>query len=245
MDKDTLIVGDLSGQQLVKYTIDAAARTCTGQVMDLGYYVHSVSCSEDEKVYVTEYGRGNVKVRVYNVNTGHKEVWYTNIMSEVDKVPISLNNELIVISSGNLSYVYNNDQAFLYKVSHPQVIDFFRQTYVTDTGVLWGAGYTGEEGVFIMNLLTNDTLISKEGIVRPDSVSGSKNGYVYVTDRNRADVGVYSPDGTFLHDLHIDPKVAGGGLYFSGAVRLSYDEALIAFNTGNKETPVAVYKIHH
>ena len=243
MDKDTLIIADFNGQQLVKYTVNTTARTCTGEVMDSGYYVYSLSCSEDGKVYVTELTRGklNINVTVYDVNTGDKEVWDTNVLSETDEVDISLNSEFIVISSGNSSYVYNRDRVFQYKVTHHKVKRFFRQTYVTDTSVFWGAEVNGGEGVFIMNLLTNDTQISKE--FRPEAVAGSKKGYVYVTDVNRRDVGVYSPDGTFLHNIYVDP-IVGGDLFYSAAVKLSVDEALIAFSTGNRATPVAVYKTH-
>ena len=84
--------------------------------------------------------------------------------------------------------------------------------------------------------------LSKEGIVKPEAVSGTKDGYVYATDYNRADVRVYLPNGTFLHDLQIDPPAGGGCLWYSVAIRLSDDDELIAFNPWNRDTPVAVYK---
>ena len=52
--KDTLIVGDWGLKQLVKYTIHTEARTCTGEVMDSGYQVQSLSCSQEGQVFVTE-----------------------------------------------------------------------------------------------------------------------------------------------------------------------------------------------
>ena len=240
MDKDTLIVADCYGYQLVKYTVNTMARTCTGEVMDSGYKVYSVSCSEDGRVYATEYKIGNIVVRVYNVNTGLSEVWDTKVQSQDGVNAISMNNELIIISSGHLSYVYNKDRFFLYTLTHHQLSYYFRQTYVTDRDVFWGAEFTGGEGVFIMNLLTNDTVISTDGIVKPEAVSGTR--FVYVTDVNHTDVGVYSPDGTFLHYLQIDPPEGGGGLWYSGIIRPSDNEALIAFSTWNIYSPIAVYK---
>ena len=242
MDKDTLIVANYQGEKLVKYTINTAARTCTGEVMDSGYKAYHLSCSEDGKVYVTELESGNIIIRVYDENTGHKEVWDTKIQSENNRPVISLNNELIIISTGSLSYVFSKDRVFQYKLTHHQLSKYFRQTYLTDTGVFWGAEVNGGKGAFITNLLTNDTVISKD--VKTEAVAGTRKGYVYVTDYNRADVGVYSLNGTFLNHLQIDPPVGGGQLFYSGAVRLSDDEALIAFSTWNGETPIAVYKTH-
>ena len=240
MDKDTLIVGDHIGQQLVKYTVNTAARTCKGEVMDSGYQPYSVSCSEDGKVYVTDNVKRNI-LKIYDVKTGDKEEW--EIKEKPEYYPIiSMNNEFIVISSGRFSYVYDKDRVFLYKLTHHQVSQYLRTTYVTDTSVFWGAEANGGKGVVIMNLLTNDTKMSKE--FTPEGVAGTKKGYVYVTDSNRDDVGVYSRDGTFLNHLQIDPPVTAGILMFSGAVRLSDDDALIAFSNWIRDTPIAVYKTH-
>ena len=242
MDQDTLIVADYQGRQLVKYTIDRVTRTCTGQVLDSGYRVRSVSCSQGGLVFVTEQTTGVVMVRIYNVSTGHREVWNTNINSQSDWVHVSLSAEFLVLSADNVSYVYNKDRVLLYNVTHHQVSRWFFQTYVTDTGVFWGT--TGVYKLLIMDLHTKDSKLSTEGIVRAYSVSGTRNGYVYVTYVNRADVGVYSADGTFLHHLQIDPPAGGGRLHYSGAISLSHTEGLIAFSTWNRTTPIAVYKTH-
>ena len=238
-----LIVADLDGGHLVKYTIDSVTRTCTGQVLDSGYEVWRVGCSQGGLVFATEWIAGVVMVRIYNVSTGHREVWNTSINTNINRVYVSLSAEFIVLSAGNVSYVYNKDRVLLYNVTHHQVSAWFLQTYVTDTGVFWGTVFRGYT-LLIMDLHTKDSKLSTESIVRAYSVSGTKNGYVYITDLNTADVGVYSADGTFLHLLHIDPPAGGGGLHYSGAVRLSHTEDLIAFGTWNRTTPIAVYKTH-
>ena len=242
MDQDTLIAADRGGRQLVKYTIDYVTRTCTGQVLDSGYRVHTVSCSQGGLVFATEWTTGVVMVRIYNVSTGHREVWNTSINSQTPVVHVSLSAEFLVLSADNVSYVYNTDRVLLYNVTHHQVSGWFLQTYVTDTGVFWGT--TGIYKLLIMNLSTKDSKLSTEGIVRAYSVSGTRNGYVYITDVNNVDVGVYSADGTFLHHLNIGQPPGGGRLYYSGAVSLSPTEDLIAFSTWYWAAPIAVYKTH-
>ena len=243
MDQDTLIVADLHGRQLLKYTINSVTRTCTGQVLDSGYSVLTVSCSQGGLVFVTEQTPGVVIVRVINVSTGHRELWDTNINSQSYSVQVSLSAEYIVLSAANNTYVHNKDRTLLYSVTHDQVSGGFYQTYVTDTGVFWGT-VSGVYKLLIMDLYTKVTKISTEGIGRAWGVSGTRNGYVYVTDSNRADVGVYSAEGTYLHLLHIDPPVGGGGLWSSGAISLSHTEDLIAFSTWDQTTPIAVYRTH-
>ena len=98
-----------------------------------------------------------------------------------------------------------------------------------------------------MDLSTRDSKLSTEGIVRAWGVSGTRNGYVYVTNYNTDDVGVYSSYGTFLHRLHIDLPEEGGTLFHSGAVRLSNTEDLIAFSTWDDTAPfvpIVVYRTH-
>ena len=243
MDQDTLIAAYYNGRQLVKYSINRVTRTCTGQVLDSGYAVYSVSCSQGGLVFATEGTKGLVMVRVINVSTGHREVWDTNINSQSHNVRVSLSAEYIVFSAGRKSYVYNKDRALLYSVTHDQVSVYFIKTYVTEAGVFWGTFHDGYK-LLIMDLSTKDSKLSTEGIVRPEGVSGTRNGYVYVTDSNRADVGVYSADGAYLHLLHIDRPVGGGVLYYSGAISLSDTEGLIAFWTWAQTTPIAVYRTH-
>ena len=245
-DQDTLIAADYWGDQLVKYSIDRVTRTCTGQVLDSGYRPRSVSCSQGGLVFVTESTSGVVKVRVYNVSTGRREeVWDTNINTQFYSVHVSRSAEYIVLSAYNKIYVYNQTRVLLYSVTHDQAPDGFLQTYVTETGVFWGTVYNWPKNkLLIMDLSTNETKISTEGIVSARGVSGTRNGYVYVTAYNNADVGVYSADGTFLHLLHIAPPPGGGGLYYSGAISLSDTEDLIAFCTYNEAIPIAVYWSH-
>ena len=92
--------------------------------------------------------------------------------------------------------------------------------------------------------MDQDTLIAADYNVRAWGVSGTRDGYVYITASNWADVGVYSADGAFLHRLHIDPPAGGGGVFYNGAVSLSQTEDLIAFSTWQETTPIAVYKTH-
>ena len=242
-DQDTLIAADRDGKQLVKYSIDYVTRTCTGQVLDSGYRVSSVSCSRGGLVFATKRRTGLVMVNVINVNTGHREVWDTNITPYSSVVHVSLGAEFIVLSAGRVSHVYNKERALLYSVTHDQVSSKFWQTYVTETGVFLGIYHEGYK-LLLIDLSTKHTKISTEGIVRALGVSGTRNGFVYVTDLNRADVGVYSADGTYLHPLHIDPPVGGGRLWYSGAFSLSDTEDLIAFGTWNETTPIAVYRTH-
>ena len=196
-------------------------------------------------MFVTESTLGLVRVRVYNVSTGRREVWDTNITSQSYRVQVSFGAEYIVLSAGNKSYVYNQYRALLYSVAPDQVSWYgFLQTHVTETGVFWGTVNDGYK-LLIMDLSTNETKISTEGIVRAEGVSGTSNGYVYVSDDNGPDVGVYSADGTFLHHLHIDRPPGGGGLVYSGAISLSDTQDLIAFSTWHDETtPIAVYRAH-
>ena len=193
-------------------------------------------------MFVTESTTG--VVRVYNVNTGRREeVWDTNINTQSYSVHVSLGAEYIVLSAGNKNYVYNQYRALLYSVTPDQVSLHFLQTHVTETGVFWGTTWEGYT-LLIMDLSTHETKISTEGIVRAWGVSGTSNGYVYVTDVNYVDVGVYSADGTFLHHLQIDRPPGGGGLVFSDAISLSNTEDLIAFSTWHETTPIAVYRAH-
>ena len=242
MDENTLIVGDLYGEHLVKYTINTTAKTCTGELIDSGYRVKSVSCSENGDVYVTEFVPGEVKVRIYNLKTGDSEVWSTNIQSPNGDVNLALNTKFIVISSVSDSYIYDKNRIFKYKVTHIQVQSYYFQTYLTDTGMFMGTVWEGFK-LLIMNLNNKNSKIITGGIARPQSVSGTKNGYVYVTDANFADAGVYSRDGTFLHVLQIDQPRTGGKLIYSAGVRIRQEE-FIAYSTWNKTVPIAVYRLH-
>ena len=242
MDKNTLIVGDLYGENLVKYTIETTAKTCTGELMDSGYRVQTVTCSDNGKVYVTEYVPGEVKVRIYDINTGDSELWATNIFSTDGEVYLTLNTEFIVISSNSDTYVYNNKRVHQYNLTHVQVPNNFYQTYLTDTGIFLGTVWKGYK-LLIMNLDTKYTQISNDGIFDANSVSGSRNGFVYVTDVNYLHVGVYSRNGMFLHFLDINSPRTGGHLRYSAAIRIRQKE-FIAFSTWNKTVPIAVYRLH-
>ena len=231
VDQNTLIQLNYYSEQLIKYTIDYLARNCTSQVIDTGYYPFSASCSQNGQVVVTERPVGKdvlVLVRIYNVNTGYREVWNTNITSQSRRVHVSFNAEYIVISSDNVTYVYNKDRVLLYSVTHDHMSGGFWQTYITETGVFWGI-LRNVWKLLIMNLRNKDTKVSTEGIVMAYGVSGTSNGYVYVTNQKKSEVGVYLADGTFMHYLRIDPPETAGSLSFSAALRLNNTNDLIAF----------------
>ena len=248
MDKYTLISG--KSTHLMKYTINLLAKNCTGHVLDTGYSPSSVSCSQSGKVFVTEkiLGKeGLVSVWIYNINTGHREVWNTNITSQSSPVHVSLSADFIVISSDNVTYVYNTDRVLLYSVTHDQVSDGFRQTYITETGVFWGILRIVWK-LLIMNLQTKDTKFNTQHTGTVSSVAGTSNGYVYVTDLNEVEVGVYLADGTFMHRLHIDLRGRGWLPVFSAALALSKTEDLIAFMSTkgltNRQYALLVYRAH-
>ena len=250
MDQDALILLNYFRRQLIKYTIDPLAKNCTSQVLDTGYSPSSVSCSQSGQVFVTEkiLGKeGLVSVRIYNINTGHREVWNTNITSQSRWVYVSFNANFIVISSYNVTYVYNKDRVLLYSVTHDQVSGVFWQTYITETGVFWRT-LSFKSKLLIMNLRTKDTKVSTEGIERASDVSGTSNGYVYVTYLNEAEVGVFLADGTFMHLLHIDLLGRGRLPVFSAALALSNNEDLIAFTSTkgltNSQNALLVYRAH-
>ena len=244
-----LILLNYDGRQLIKYTIDPLAKNCTSQVLETGYSPTSVSCSQSGQVFVTEQILGKerlVSVRIYNINTGHREVWNTNITARSRRVHVSFNAEYIVISSDNVTYVYNKDRVLLYSVTHDHMSGGFWQTYITETGVFWGRASRNK--LLIINLQTKDTKVSTEGIVTAFGVSGTSNGYVYVTDLNEAEVGVYLADGTFMHLLHIDLRGRGWLPVFSAALALSKTEDLIAFMSikglTNSQYALLVYRAH-
>ena len=250
MDQDTLILLNYYSRQLIKYTIDPLAKNCSSQVLDTGYSPSSVSCSQSGQVFVTEEIQGKerlVSVRIYNINTGHREVWNTNITTRSRRVHVSFNADFIILSSYNVTYVYNTDRVLLYSVTHDQVTYGFIQTYITETGVFWGT-LINVGKLLIMNLRTKDTKVSTEGIVSAFGVSGTSKGYVYVTDQNKPEVGVYLADGTFMHRLHIDLRGRRRFPGFSTALALSNNEDLIAFMStiGPRKGPRAlpIYRAH-
>ena len=242
-DEDTLIVGDLHGKQLVKYTTNITEKYCEGVVMDTGYTMNGVSCTQDGKVYVTEYKPGNVTVRIYDVKSGYKEVWNTSINSKSGGVHIAVSDRFIVLSSDRDSHVFNINQTFQYKITHRLVSNYLIQTYISDDSFLWGIAFSGYK-LLVLNLLTNNTRTSSVGIVEGDSISGARNGYVYVIDRKSADIGIYSQDGTFLHYLRIVLPDWARGFFYCAAFRSSEQEAHVAFTTQNNTLPIAIFKLH-
>ena len=241
IDKDTLILGDYSRHQLIQYTIDTTKGTCSGTVIGEGYKIWSVSCSSDSKIYVSEYTAGEVKIRIYDLQSGMKEVWNPNVYSTRSNVHVAVNDEFIVITAGNVNYVYNKDGVLLYNRTHDQVSMYFFQTYITHTGVFWGTGWGGYK-LLTMNLHTKDVHLITGGVLTPRGLSGTGKGHVFVSENGFEKFGVYSANGTFLHFLQVWPE-DGEDLVNNGAIRTPDQETFIAFRTMNINLPVVIYSV--
>ena len=243
VDKDILIVAASIGNtsHLVKYNVNITANTCEGQLIESVDYVSSVSCSEGGKLFVSANKGANVKILIYDVKTGQKHPWNTGI-SRNGGVYIAENRDFIVLSVGNENYIFNADRVLLYKLTYDVDFSYFLQTYVTNTAIFFGMTFPTHI-ILELNLLTNKTTICKKGINKALGVSGTRNGYVYVTDLDTEDVGVYLPDGTFLNTLQIEAPPGGGNLFYIGAFKIRDDEDLIACSTWNDNIPIAIYKV--
>ena len=238
VDRQTLIVADHIGGQLVMYNINITAKTCEGRVIKYMPWVSSVSCSQGGKVLTSANDGKEVKILMYDAKTQRKRWWDTDIRRNNEIVRISENQDCIVIYRGREGYIFTKDRV-LYNVTHFHALGHFYQVHVTAMGMLWGTSQDNK--LLIINLVTNETNTINQGIVEADGVTGTSNGYVYVTDVNAADVGVYQPNGTFLHKLQINRPEGAGGLRYSAALTTSDNEALIAFSTWDVAFPIAVY----
>ena len=243
VDEGMLIVADNRGGQLVKYNMNITNKTCEVALLDYVPYVYSISLSGEGQVLVSaNSGKEEVKIMIYDVMTGQKHMWNTGFYRKGGFVSNAESRDFIVLSLNNETYIFSKNQNLLHKVTYNKDFSHFMQSYTTDGGMFFGA--TSPYGKpIIMNLLTNEKIVNKKGIAQARGVSGSRNGYVYVTATNGADVGVYSPDGTFLNYLQMNTQEARGGFYFIGALKTSDNEDLIAFSTWNDKMPVAIYKI--
>ena len=238
IDEQTLVTAAwYSGvKQLIIYTFNTTSKACTGKVIDRGYNVGSLSCSEDRKVYTTSLTTADkVKVTIYDEVRESDESWEPNLISQSPAVAhISVNAEFIVITVGNDSYLYDKNKVLQHKVTHAKV----SETYLTDTSVFLG-NVQQEKELFAMNLLTNEPVMIN---IKSYGLSGTKKGYVYVIYDNVADIGVYSPGGTFKHKLLVKSKPRN---YFSfcGALRINDTESLIAFGPWNTDM-ITIYRIY-
>ena len=238
VDRQTLIVADHIGGQLVMYNINITAKTCVGTVIQYVLTVSSVSCSQGGKVLVSANDGREVKILMYDAKTQQKRWWNTDIRRNNRRVRISENQDFIIIYCDREGYIFTKDLV-LYNVTHFILLGHFYQIHVTDMGLLWGT--TKDNELVLINLLTNETNTINQGIVEANGVTGTRNGYVYVTDVNAADVGVYEPNGTFLHNLQINPPEGPGSLIYSAALTTSDNEAVIAFSTWDDALPIAIY----
>ena len=242
MDTDTLVVA-YRNKLIVKYTIDTAISKCSSEVLHYEGYANNLSCTGNGKVYMTGGSTGNVHIRIYDTRSGIMETWQPRLNAIwTSTVFVNVIKEAIVITCGNTSYVYNTDHVLQYQITHPQVEIGFNDVHVTDCGIFWGIPFMIYERLTVRNLLTGHSIRVTEK-KKSFSVSGTKNGYVYVTDRNGLNVGVYSTNGTFVNDLQIDPPNRGEQLRRSAAVRVSNQETLVAFSIMPNET-IAIYKVY-
>ena len=246
VDKDILIVAASIGNtsHLVKYNVNIRANTCEWQWIESVRYVSGVSCSEGGKLFVSANTGTYVTILIYDVKSGQNHLWSTGIYRNGRRVHITENQDFIVVSVGNETYIFNADRVLLYKSIYDVDFSYFLKTYVTNTAIFFGMTFPTHI-ILELNLMTNKTTICKKGIAKALGVSGTRNGFVYVTDSITDDVGVYSPDGTFLNNLQIEAPQGGGGLYFIGAFKMRDDEDLIAFSTWNDREPVAIYKVNN
>ena len=249
MDKHTLIVADAWVPPLVKYTINTTAKTCEGEPIhfDHMHVIHSVSCLQD-KVYVSRNVESShfyvIEVGIYDLKTGIKEVWNTNIeIRRYGRVSLSFNEDLIVISSSKFSYLFNTERVLQYKVRHAQDHSYVLPLeYVTNTGMFWYFDRTISK-FGITNLFTNEKNVSDKGNAFRAGISGTRNGYVYVLVARGFDM--YSHRGILLYHINgILRQINQGYETRIAAISISDDEALIAVTTGNDKEPVAIFKIH-
>ena len=87
-------------------------------------------------VDITEDITGVLRVGVYAISTGDKEVWKSSIISQTGGFCVSLNAEPIVISAGRKSYVYK-DRVLLYKVTCYQVLFTSNRPMSLKVNLVW------------------------------------------------------------------------------------------------------------
>ena len=240
-----VVVSNYKQDKLVKYTINTTAKTCEGELLDSDHSIPSIGCSH-VKVYVskTRYKSNPdvIQVGIYDLKTRIKEVWNIKFTTP-GWVSLSLNADFIIINSRNVSHVYNIDKVSQYEVTHAHKhSDSLPWDYVTCTGMFWYLDPTTSR-FHITNLLTNETHISDDGNTVGIGLSGTSNGYVYVSVSQGVDV--YSQNGTFCYHIQIDlPRQAWYGYKLKiAAISVSDNEALIAVTTFNDTTPIAIYRV--
>ena len=242
VDEHTLILATNS-RQVWKYTIDTSDRTCKQEVMDYSFGANDVKCTREGKVYATQYIAGDVKIKIFDLKNGNDGIWEPTIHSNSGSVLIDCNEELIVISNGNYSFVYNKVKSYLYKIKHNDIdliSPYFINMYLTEKSVLYGITNIGHQ-VVVINLLTNGSYINVDGITEAEGVSGISKGYVYISRQISGNIGVYSDEGAFLFFLPADPPVKGEISVVRTSDGVTY---LATASYYDRNAPTAIYRIN-
>ena len=240
MNEDTLVVAAQTTKQLWKLTVNKTARTCEGEVVDVGYKPSDVACSRDGRAFVTEYRypRHTLSIRIYDMHLREHDVWIAAIESEIHQPSIAINDGFVVIGYNSVIYVYNREKVFLYKLNMTFGQESTkRQLYITDSNILWGVW--GDK-VVTVNLTSKYTHTWQYNL-GAWGVGGIPHGPVFVTGHYPDMLRLYSQNGTLLSSLDI--KVPNGiGFYEIAAVRSTETESLIAIDTGSIR-PVLIYTL--
>ena len=185
---------------MVKYKVDFNANTCESEVFKTDFN-NDMTCRQHGKVYITSQALfDNIKVRIYDVATAEEEIWRPTEYDGYTYVTNSVRDDLITLSAGNGSYVYNKNRQFLYRIEHEFVTKPYTDSLLTQGGFYWGTSGNKTE---VVNLKTNETILVNEGVNTADCITGA-GGYVYISGDFEQRIAVYLEDGTFLDFLKID-----------------------------------------
>lgn len=203
LDDVSLIGVQNQGQQVIKFNIHIAGKTCTSRVIDSGYEPWSVGCAHDGNIYVTD--TTNDLVHIYH-KVGVSKVWKPYGMS--NPRAITVNEERIYVSENDKIFVYNAKQEFLYKVS---IVDAEHIIYihVIYSQVIVVKGYSyAKKGVLIIFYMSSNTTsaIVDNRINRYSPVASTHTGHVLVATDSQRTAG-YSTRGDFLYTVKFEGKV--------------------------------------
>ena len=257
MDENTLVISYGSRYGLWIFTLHTDSNTCKGEMIDRGFAATDITCSQDGKVYVTHVYRAIAKteVRIYTIHNRTKEVWEPNGIKAVRSrdVNIAVNNDFIVMDSGNVVYVFNKDQVMLYNITL-NLEGFLGETYLTDTDKMWGVFYAKHhdgrsewlEQVIAIDLHTQEYNMTRRYVDRrwgePYGVSGIKPDIVSLSWEGK-EVRMYSDTGDFKKRIPIDPPVNGGYIPRHATFKTREGNVLIAFDAAFAKVPIYSFNL--
>ena len=139
-------------------------------------------------------------VRIYDTKAKTVDFWEpTDFVARHPKVFIAANNEFIVLTVLDTSYIYDKLRVFQRKIEHRET--GFKDTYLTQNNYLW-ISEDSTSLLFVTDLQNDDKITYVKGVYRPGPITGTRDGHVIV--RDYTDFHVYSETGTFLHALDIE-----------------------------------------